>query len=282
MQDEQVNFMNDDLIKREHLSALVDGEAASVNMQTVLSFAESDEGQQSWRMYHLIGDVLRSPELAHHSSRDILSGVRAHMAKEPIRGIELPGISAESSSSLQQGELEQIAAADAAQGKRLGNGANVVSMPARQAANASVFRWKMAAGFASVAAVAAVGWGAMVAGGSFTGRQGSQLALATPSAVVAAAAPVNSANSGNSAAPISVNTLAALPAAGQDAEIPLGADAQSSSVVAVAGPNGQTVMLRDARLDELLAAHPQYSSAPNLQMPASFLRNASFATATRH
>ena len=35
-------------------------------------------------------------------------------------------------------------------------------------------------------------------------------------------------------------------------------------------------------LDELLAAHPQYSSAPNLQMPASFLRNASFATATRH
>ena len=258
MQDEQVNFMNDDLIKREHLSALVDGEAASVNMQTVLSFAESDEGQQSWRMYHLIGDVLRSPELAHHSSRDILSGVRAHMAKEPIRGIELPGISAESSSSLQQGELEQIAAADAAQGKRLGNGANVVSMPARQAANASVFRWKMAAGFASVAAVAAVGWGAMVAGGSFTGRQGSQLALATPSAVVA------------------------LPAAGQDAEIPLGADAQSSSVVAVAGPNGQTVMLRDARLDELLAAHPQYSSAPNLQMPASFLRNASFATATRH
>ena len=37
-----------------------------------------------------------------------------------------------------------------------------------------------------------------------------------------------------------------------------------------------------ARLDELLASHPQQSSAPNLQMPASFLRNASFATATRH
>ena len=271
--------MNDDLIKREQLSALVDGEAASLHMQAVLSFAESDEGQQSWRMYHLIGDVLRSPELAHHSSRDVLSGVRAHMAKEPIRGIELPGMSADASTGLLQSELEQVAAADAGQGKRIGNGANVVSMPARQAANASVFRWKMAAGFASVAAVAAVGWGAMVAGGSFTGRQGSQLAAATPDAVMVAAAPASS-------TPISVNTLAALPAttavAEQDAEIPLNANAQSSSVVAVAGPNGQTVMLRDARLDELLAAHPQYSSAPNLQMPASFLRNASFATATRH
>ena len=43
-------------------------------------------------------------------------------------------------------------------------------------------------------------------------------------------------------------------------------------------------MLRDPRLDELLASHPQYSSAANLQMPASFLRNASFgsASAMRH
>ena len=78
--------MNDDLIKREQLSALVDGEAASQHMQAVLSYAESDDGQQSWRMYHLIGDVLRSPELAHHSQHDILSGVRAHMEREPIRG----------------------------------------------------------------------------------------------------------------------------------------------------------------------------------------------------
>ena len=267
MQDEQVNFMNDDLIKREQLSALVDGESESLHMQAVLSFAESDEGQQSWRMYHLIGDVLRSPELAHHSRHDVLSSVRAHMEREPIRqdirGIALPGIT---------GELDPVAVADA--GQLRGNGAKVVSMPARQAANASVFRWKMAAGFASVAAVAAVGWGVMVAGGGFSGRQGTQLAALAPSAVMAAAPA--------SAAPATVNSLAAIQVAAPETAMPLGDRAQSSTVVAVAGPNGQTVMLRDSRLDELLAAHPQYSSAPNLQMPASFLRNASFGSATRH
>lgn len=255
--------MNDDLIKREQLSALVDGEASSSHMQVVLSFAESDEGQQSWGMYHLIGDVLRSPELAHHSQHDILSSVRAHMASEPMRviqGIHLSGVTADG--------LEQVTAAEQ-QGKAQ---TKVVSLPARQAANASVFRWKMAAGFASVAAVAAVGWGVMLAGsGGLNGAQsGAQLAAASPNVVLA------------SAAPVAPNGLMSVTSAEPGVSTGLDAEAQSSTAVAVAGPNGQTVMLRDSRLDELLAAHPQYSSAPNLQMPASFLRNASFATATRH
>jgi sigma-E factor negative regulatory protein RseA len=37
-------------------------------------------------------------------------------------------------------------------------------------------------------------------------------------------------------------------------------------------------MLRDPRLDELVAAHRQYHGATNLQMPAGFLRNATFDT----
>ena len=255
--------MNDDLIKREQLSALVDGEASSSHIQAVLSFAESDEGQQSWGMYHLIGDVLRSPELAHHSQHDILSSVRAHMASEPMRvvqGIHLSGLTSDG--------LEQVTAAEQ-QGKTQ---AKVVSLPARQAANASVFRWKMAAGFASVAAVAAVGWGVMLAGsgGLNGGQSGAQLAAANPNVVLA------------SAAPVAPNGLMSVTSAEPGVATALDAQAQSSTAVAVAGPNGQTVMLRDSRLDELLAAHPQYSSAPNLQMPASFLRNASFATATRH
>ena len=267
--------MNDDLSKREQLSALVDGEASSLHMQAVLSFAESDEGQQSWRMYHLIGDVLRSPELAHHSQHDILSGVRAHMEREPIRGIHLPGVTAESAKQWANGSLEQVTGAEE---RRLteSNGATVVQLAGRPAANASLFRWKMAAGFASVAAVAAVGWSVMLGSGELSGRQGTaELAQLNPGTAVA--------------------TTAAMPAAlyqaspaMRDAEarsdLPLGEQAQSSTVVAVQGPNAQTVMLRDSRLDELLAAHPQYSSAANLQMPASFLRNASFGTAnaTRH
>ena len=37
-----------------------------------------------------------------------------------------------------------------------------------------------------------------------------------------------------------------------------------------------TIMLRDPRLDELMAARGQIGGTANLQMPASFLRNATF------
>lgn len=247
--DKQVNSMNNDLIKREQLSALVDGETSSVQMQEALAYAESDEGQQSWSMYHLIGDVMRSPEFAHHTQHDVLSAVRAQIAKEPR-----PQANVQSLDSLASGQLEQIVPAefkDKEPVHAVGNGAKVISMPARGAANASVFRWKMAAGFASVAAVAAIGWGALLGNGVSPDGAGSQLALAPQSSQIVAAA---------------------------EQGMPLNGKAQSSSVVAVAGPNGQSVMLRDPRLDELLAAQSQQSSAANLQMPASFLRNANFAT----
>ncbi len=41
------------------------------------------------------------------------------------------------------------------------------------------------------------------------------------------------------------------------------------------------VMLRDARLDELLAAHKQFGGTSALQMPAGFLRNATFESPGR-
>ena len=41
-------------------------------------------------------------------------------------------------------------------------------------------------------------------------------------------------------------------------------------------PAEPAVMLRDARLDELLAAHRQFGGTSALQMPAGFLRNATF------
>ncbi len=249
MGNEQVNYMNDDQTQREQLSALVDGEATPPSMPGVLAYAESDEGQQSWRMYHLIGDVLRSPELAHHSQHDILSGVRAHMEREPRA---FTG----GADDMPLGQLQQVAAAEAAQPSQLHRGA----------ANASVFRWKMAAGFASVAAVAAIGWGALLGGGADEGRAGAQLAALSPQSVAAVAHGASVALAGIAAPEV------------DDAHIALGADAQSSTVVAVTTPNGQSVMLRDPRLDELLASRNQFSSAANLQMPASFLRNANFAT----
>jgi sigma-E factor negative regulatory protein RseA len=48
--------------------------------------------------------------------------------------------------------------------------------------------------------------------------------------------------------------------------------------VAVAQSGGtaaaEQVMIRDPRLDELLAAHKQFGGASALQMPAGFMRNA--------
>ena len=75
--------MNDNLMELEQLSALVDGELPAAQLQAALDYAESEAGQQSWRMYHLVGDVLRSPEPAHHSQHDLLSGLRAQLAQEP-------------------------------------------------------------------------------------------------------------------------------------------------------------------------------------------------------
>jgi len=52
--------------------------------------------------------------------------------------------------------------------------------------------------------------------------------------------------------------------------------------VAVSLPgDDRAVMLRDPRLDELLAAHKQAAGASALQTPAGFLRNATFEGASR-
>ena len=103
----------------------------------------------------------------------------------------------------------------------------------RPAANSSVFRWKMVAGFASLAAVAAIGWNSL----SALQGQGKQLA---------------------------------------SAPVP-----QPTEVLAVSEGAGQPVMLRDPRLDELLQAHKQFGSTSALQMPAGFLRNATFEEPSR-
>jgi sigma-E factor negative regulatory protein RseA len=44
---------------------------------------------------------------------------------------------------------------------------------------------------------------------------------------------------------------------------------------------GSAVMIRDPQLDALLAAHRQFGGTSALQMPAGFLRNATFEGATR-
>ena len=52
--------------------------------------------------------------------------------------------------------------------------------------------------------------------------------------------------------------------------------AKASAGGAQTTPAAAPIMLRDARLDELLAAHKQFGGTSALQMPAGFLRNATF------
>jgi sigma-E factor negative regulatory protein RseA len=196
-------------MNKELLSALVDGELQGQELEQALAAAESDEGCANWGLYHLVGDVLRSPDLAHHSQHDLLTGLRAQLAQEP------------KPLQLQPAVLEQVAPGWSAQS------APVVALR-DPAANASVFRWKVAASFASVAAVAALGWSLM---GPVMGS-GAQLAQA----------------------PI-----------------------ENAAQVVVATQDGE--VLRDARLDALMANHQQYATRPSLQTPADFLRNASFEQA---
>lgn len=71
--------------RRSTLSAAVDGRADAV--ATACSAWRSDPGARAtWHAYHLIGDVLRSGELAAQPERDaaFLSRLRVRLADEPV------------------------------------------------------------------------------------------------------------------------------------------------------------------------------------------------------
>ena len=201
--------------QQENLSALADGELHDDEWAQTLNFAASEQGRETWQLYQLVGDVLRSPELARHSHDDgaFLAKLRQGLAQEST----------------------PIATAITAP-------APATFQPAI-AANDSVYRWKLLAGVASLATVATLAWSSWSASNAPAEQQWAT--LAAPSAVTASAATATtavSANPNHSSAP---------------------------------------VMLRDPRLDELVAAHQQFHGPSALQLPANFLRNANFESPKR-
>jgi sigma-E factor negative regulatory protein RseA len=69
----------------ERLSALVDGEfAADEHLSGILSELDHDD-RKAWSAYHLIGDVLRSDDLAVHpgTSQSFMAGFAARFEAEP-------------------------------------------------------------------------------------------------------------------------------------------------------------------------------------------------------
>jgi sigma-E factor negative regulatory protein RseA len=70
---------------RSSLSALADGQSGE--LARACSLWRDDAGaRQAWHTYHLIGDVLRSDELASTPARDaaFLAGLRTRLAAEPV------------------------------------------------------------------------------------------------------------------------------------------------------------------------------------------------------
>jgi sigma-E factor negative regulatory protein RseA len=200
--------MDDTMQDKELISALADGqlqgEAFARAMETACAGREALE---TWHAYHLIGDVLRSRELA--------AGAPASPFMEKL------------SRRLAQEQVARPAAAAIAP--------IAVRAPERAAANDGSFRWKMVAGVASVAAFAAVGWSML----------GTAIAPAGTVQPQFAVAPQPAANN----------------------------DPVSATVLTRAEPG---VMIRDPKLDEMLAAHRQFGGPSALQSSAGFLRSATF------
>jgi sigma-E factor negative regulatory protein RseA len=142
---------------QELISALADGQLQGESFARGVEVALSDPAaREAWAAYHLIGDVLRSGELA--------------VASEPVAFV-----------ARLRGRLQ---AEDPIVG-RTRHEAGAVVAPRREAANDTSFRWKIVAGLASVAAVSAVAWSVGIGLGG--NPEASQIAKAGAGAVLTSA-----------------------------------------------------------------------------------------------
>ena len=187
----------DKMDNQELISALADGQLQGEALALGVQAAAADaRGREAWCAYHVVGEVLRSGRASTGTDHEVF------LAKLQRR--------------LQE---EQPAAAPLAR--------PVVVRPPPEAAND--WRWKLAAGVASVAALAAVGWNIWGAGAGSGQPQLAAAPVAAPVLVEASAVPV----------------------------------------------------MRDPRLDKLLAAHRQLGSGTALGTSSGFLRNATFEGPSR-
>jgi sigma-E factor negative regulatory protein RseA len=137
--------MMEKIDNRELISALADGQLHGEALARGVELATTDAAaREAWHAYHLIGDVLRSGDLAQGSHPGVfIERMQVRLQREAIA--VAPGVSR------------------------------------MTAANEDNFRWKLVAGCASLAAAAAITWAAI---GVPAGKpEGAQLA-AVPSGTV--------------------------------------------------------------------------------------------------
>jgi sigma-E factor negative regulatory protein RseA len=78
-----MNTNNMDREGRESISALVDGELSDEQVEMLLS-ALPVEGREAWDVYHQIGDVMRSDDMAQVFSTDFSARMAARLDAEPV------------------------------------------------------------------------------------------------------------------------------------------------------------------------------------------------------
>ena len=71
-------------LTRERISALVDGECGEVEADIALAALHGEGDQANWEIYHQIGDVLRSDDMAVNMRADFSTRMAARLAAEPI------------------------------------------------------------------------------------------------------------------------------------------------------------------------------------------------------
>jgi sigma-E factor negative regulatory protein RseA len=211
-----MKYANDQESYLEQLSALADGELGGTQTQALVSACRTDSHLlQAWASYHAIGDALR----AHASDAHVATAHPAVAARTASPALpDLQGVKPVTS---------------------IARTPNLDTIATKAAANDSVWRWKLVAGVAALAAVGSVLWSVV---GQQSGPAGAQLAQRS---------------------------------------IPAPAPAIVAGSQEVAAQEATPVMIRDPRLDELLAAHKQFGGASALQQPAGFLRNATFTPTGR-
>jgi len=214
------NMHKPDGARRSSISALMDGALSGQDADAALATATQPEGRERWQLYHLIGDTLRAADLAMHHDAGVLAGVRAAMRKPAL----MPESAGWASAAFWH-----------------------------KAANDGVFRWKLASGFASVVAVAAIGWNVW----NFSSAPSGQ-PLARAQAV------------GLPLAQLTQPQVVKLVAPGPD----VSGNAAASDAQRLASSSGDRQMLRDPQLDRLLAAHRRVAAFGD--GTSVFLRNATY------
>lgn len=218
---------------RERLSALADGELESSLVASACAQWRDDASlRQEWHTTHLIGDVLRSSDLASSPARDedFLQRLRARMADEPVVLAPQALLAPEESAT------------------------PPALVPQRQVAGGRRWSWMapsaVAAGFV------------MVAGALLVTRSPSP-APADTALASTAAAPTSPAVSARSMQ----TGVVAVQSLGELGQVAATADAGGVGAEPALVLSGQ--LIRDARLDRYLAAHKQFSGSTVVSMPAS-------------